>query len=101
MPWWGWLLVFAAILLLGSWWLWVRVRHTWRSVTAVNRQLSASAAVVREAGATSPAGAAVAPELAVFTHPYEAYRQRTEIRATLAAERQARRAAKLPPWARR
>lgn len=99
---WAWLLVFLAIGILGGWWLWHRARGTWRAVRALNAQLAQSALLVDQVGGAQPAGAPQPePTLAVFTDPHDAYRQRTDVRASVQAERRARREANLPPWARR
>lgn len=102
MPWWASALVFLAILVGGGWWLWCRVRATWRSVRALNDQVREASLLIAELDRTAsrlPTSGDV--QLAVFTHPYDAHRERTRTRAIVADERRARREPKLPPWARR
>lgn len=101
MPWWAWVAVFSIILVGGGWWLWQRVRVTWRSVRALNAQLAQTSEVV---GSFEAAASRIDPEpgvAAVFTLPYDAHREHTRIRASVDIERRKRREANRPPWARR
>jgi hypothetical protein len=91
------------LVLGGALLVWVLVRRTWRSFRALTAELGRASALVAaiESEAATPNLTAPEPQrLAVFTSPAQAARERHEVRSTLRRERQERRAARLPGWAR-
>lgn len=101
MTWWAWLIVFAAILAVGGWWIWGRAKAAWRSAKALGDaagELGAATTALEKAAERPPLAP---PRLAVFDHPETMHRERTARRAIVKEERRARREAKVPPWARR
>lgn len=103
LPWWGWVLIWAVIVLGGAAWIAVLVRRAWRSLKALNAELgraSALAGAIEREASTANVTEPSPPRLAVFMTPAQAARERTEVRTSLRTERQARRAARLPGWAR-
>jgi hypothetical protein len=103
LPWWGWVLLWAVIVLGGALLLWLLVRRTWRSFRALTVELGRAGALVgavESEAATPNLTPPTPPRLDVFTSPAQAARERHEVRATLRRERQERREARLPGWAR-
>jgi hypothetical protein len=87
LPWWGWVLLWAVLVVGGSLWVAARARTTWRSAKALTAEVERAADLVPE-------------HTAATQEPHRAVAQYRATRAAQAAERQARRAARRPPWAR-
>ena len=101
MPWWAWIAAFGVILGAGGWWLWVQARAAWASATRLGQQLAQTSDQLTHLEPGASRLLDEEPQLAVFTSPYQAHKERTEIRETLQSQRRARREATLPPWLRR
>lgn len=103
LPWWGWALLWLAIVLGGAGLLWVVGRRAWRSLRALTAELGRASALVgalEQEAATPNATEPPRARLDVFTAPAAAAREREAVRASLRQERQDRRAARRPGWAR-
>lgn len=103
LPWWGWVLVFVVIVLGGALLLWVLGRRAWRSFRALTAELGragALAGAIEAEAATPNRNPPTPPRLDVFGSPAQAARERHEVRTALWTEKQARREARLPGWAR-
>lgn len=103
LPWWGWAILWAVLVLGGALLIWVLFRRTWRAVRALNAELgraNALAVAIEREAATPNAEAPPAPRLAVFMAPSQVARERDAVRASLRKEKQERRQTRLPGWAR-
>ena len=101
LPWWGWVLLWAVLVLGGALLVGLRARATWRSLKSLTAELGRAGSLLvelEEAVATHRELAQPVP--AVLEDPHrlrEEHRRRREARV---AERTARRAERTPPWAR-
>jgi hypothetical protein len=100
LPWWGWVLLWAVILVGGGLLLLVRGRRTWRSARALAAEVGRAGALVAALEAetdrlreTAPAPQAVTRDPRVVRAEYRAHR------AAARAARRSRREAARPPWA--
>ncbi len=92
------LLVVIAAIYLGSriWGVWGSFKELTGEVSRASQTLAALEAEVDRIGDVPRAP----PRVAVFDNPRDARRHRVKTRASLREERQARRAERLPGWAR-
>jgi hypothetical protein len=101
LPWWGWVLLWAVLVVGGSLWVAARARTTWRSAKALTAEVERAADLVSELEVRTSELRDLVPEHTAATQePHRAVAQYRATRAAQAAERQARRAARRPPWAR-
>lgn len=103
LPWWGWLTLWVVLVLGGVLLVGLRARVAWRSVRALSAEVSRAGKVL-QALETQAERLRAEPDAdartAVTQDPHrlrEEYRRR---RAEQAAARSARRAARMPRWAR-
>lgn len=104
MRWVVWILVWIALLVAAGWYPWRKLRELWARSERLGETLAEAEALV--AAATEPVAGAdrAAPEpveLAIFRDPAEVALERERLRRTLREERDIRRRASLPGWARR
>ena len=101
LPWWGWVLLWAALLLAAGVVLGRLAWGLWGSTRALGREVQRAAALVAELEDRADRlrdGEVPRPAVTQPMHRVRAqYRQQ---RATAVAARRARRAARTPPWAR-
>ena len=100
MPWWGWLLFWTVLVVASVLWLGVLGRDTWRRARALGAEVSRASEMVAALEARVNELSEVEPPIAVTRPPHlvrEEYREERERRLT---HRRARRAERLPPWAR-
>lgn len=100
----AWTLFFVALLAGSGWYLWRRARPLPGLIAAAAEEIHTAQTRLAEVESTwSSAGMPLrsAADLAVFTRPAQARRDRNRIRAQSRQARQARRLAALPGWARR
>lgn len=103
LPWWGWVLLWAVLVLGGALLLLVLGRRTWgrfRALTAEVGRLERLSAAVEAEVATPNLAPPPPPRLDVFTPVHEVRVARDRTRTTLREARRARRAERLPGWAR-
>ncbi|MBR7742302.1 hypothetical protein KC207_03215 [Phycicoccus sp. BSK3Z-2] len=101
LPWWGWLLLWSVLVLGGGVVVFLRLRSLWRSVRALSAEVSRAGRVVAELEAALERSPAVhPPDTAVAQAPRTLLRQYRSERARQRADRSARRAARMPAWAR-
>ena len=79
----------------------MKARAAWASATRLGQQLAQTSDQLTHLEPGASRILDEEPQLAVFTSPYQAHKERTEIRETLQSQRRARREATLPPWLRR
>jgi hypothetical protein len=101
LPWWGWVLLWA-VLLLGAGLVLGRLAwRLWGSTRALGREVQRAAALVAELEARADEMRDLRPPPTTVTQPLHRVRvQYREQRATAAAARRERRAERMPPWAR-
>lgn len=101
-----WVFLWALLLAGSGWYLRGRLRAVWRRAEGLARELERAQARL-DAARTAAEGARERPadpapaELAAFGGIARAYRERVAVRAALDEHRRARRAQRLPGWARR
>ncbi len=101
LPWWGWVLLWAVLVVGGAAWVGVRSRSTWRSAKALSEEVSRVGELVAELEARADELREVLPERSAVTQdPHRVRDESRAVRAATKAERRARRAARRPPWAR-
>lgn len=101
LPWWGWALLWAVLLVGGGLWLLVLSRRVWSSAKALGREVERAGALLSELEARVDDLRDVdPPPTAVTQDPARLRAQYREQRAERAAVRRTRRAERLPPWAR-
>lgn len=101
LPWWGWVLLWAVLVLGGALWLFVLSRRVWRSTTALGREVERASGLLGELEARVDDLRDVEPApTAVTQDPSSLRAQYRQQRAEQAAVRRTRRAGRLPPWAR-
>ena len=101
LPWWGWVLLWAVLLLCSAALLGWRARLVWGRTKALGREVQRASELVAELERRADELRDVDPALVAVTQP--AHRMRAQYRqqrASSKAARQVRRADRLPPWAR-
>ncbi len=101
LPWWGWVLLWAVIVLGGGLLVGLRARATWRSLRALTAELGRAGRLVEELEQAASRPSEPEPPVTAVTQPPHSLREehRRE-RARQAVDRSARRAERMPPWAR-
>jgi hypothetical protein len=99
---WWWVLIWLLLVVIATaylasrvWGLWGQVKELTAEVQRASETVSALQAQTDRLGERPPA-----PQLAVFGDPRELRRERLATRGALREQRRARRAARLPGWAR-
>ncbi len=99
---WWWVLIWLLLVVIATaylasrvWSLWGQVKELTAEVQRASETVSALQAQTDRLGERPPA-----PQLAVFGDPRELRRERLATRGALREQRRARRAARLPGWAR-
>lgn len=101
LPWWGWVLLWAVVLVGGGALVGLRARATWRNARALTAELGRAGELVSALEAAAHERRADGgPVTAVTQDPHRLREEHREWRAMQAAERAARRAERMPPWAR-
>ncbi len=101
LPWWGWLLLWAVLVLGGALWVGIRVRAAWRSAAALGTELARAERLVAELEGRPEGEPVTAAGLVAATRdPRDVRAEYREQRVTAQATRRARREAARPPWAR-
>ena len=101
LPWWGWVLLWLALLVGASIVLGVRARRVWGSTKALGREVERASALVAELEARADELRDLEPPPTAVTQPLHSVREQyRQQRAEASAARRARRAERLPPWAR-
>jgi hypothetical protein len=101
LPWWGWVLLWGVLVVGGAAWVGLRSRSTWRSAKALSVEVSRTGELLAELEARADELREVLPEHSAVTQdPHGVRDEYRTVRAATRAERQARRAARRPPWAR-
>ena len=101
LPWWGWVILWTVLVAGSTLWLGILVRDVWgrskalgREVTRASELVAALEARVDELSEVDP------PPIAVTQPPHRVREEYREQRARRLTDRRARRAERLPPWAR-
>jgi hypothetical protein len=99
---WWWVLIWALLLLIATAYLARRAWAVWGQAKELGTEVERASATVAalQAQADRLRERPPAPELAVFGDPRRLRRERLAIRGALRERRRARRAARLPLWAR-
>lgn len=101
LPWWGWVLLWVVLVVASGLWLFVLSRRVWRKAKVLTGELSRASALVAELEARVDDLREVdPPPTAVTQDPVRLREEYRRQRADQAAVRRARRAARLPRWAR-
>ena len=101
LPWWGWLLFWVALVGGSALWLGLLVRDVWRRAGALGAEVSRASEMVAALEARADELRDVEPAVLAVTQPLSSVRaQHQGQRASTRAARQARRADRMPPWAR-
>ena len=101
LPWWGWVLLWLVLLLGSAAYLGLRARRVWGSTKGLGREVQRASELVAELEARADELRDVEPDPTAVTQPPHRMRaQYREQRASAKAARDARRADRLPPWAR-
>ncbi len=101
LPWWGWLLLWAVLVVGGAVWVAARSRATWRSAKALTAEVERAAEAVAELELRTDELRDLVPEhTAAAQERHRVLEEYRVLRSAQAEERRARRAARLPPWAR-
>ncbi len=101
LPWWGWVVLWAGLLVLAGVVLGRRAWGLWGSTRALGREVQRATALVAELEARADLLRDVETPLPAVTQPIHRMRaQYREQRATALAARRTRRAERMPPWAR-
>lgn len=101
LPWWGWVLLWAVVLLGSAAFLGWRARQVWGRTTALAREVRRASELVAELESRADELRDIDPALVAVTQPPHRLRaQYREQRAAQKAARRARRTDRLPPWAR-
>ena len=101
LPWWGWVLLWAGLVLGGALWVGARARRTWRSAVALGREVARAGALVQALEARVDELEDIDPPRTAVTQPPHRLREEyREQRARQVAARRVRRAERTPPWAR-
>ncbi|MFL6080462.1 MAG: hypothetical protein ACJ714_11080 [Ornithinibacter sp.] len=101
LPWWGWVLIWAVVLLGSAAFLGWRARLVWSRTTALAREVQRAGRLVAELESRADQLRDVDPAVVAVTQPAHRMRaQYREQRASTKAARRARRTLRLPPWAR-
>jgi hypothetical protein len=101
LPWWGWVLLWAALLVGSAAHLWWRARRVWGRTTVLAREVQRASELVGELESRADELRDLEPALVAVTQP--PHRMRAQYgaqRAATKAARRARRTDRLPPWAR-
>ena len=101
LPWWGWVLLWAVLLVGASAHLGWRARLVWGRATVLAREVQRASELVAELESRADELGDLEPALVAVTQPTHRMRAhyRTQ-RASTKAARRARRTDRLPPWAR-
>ena len=101
LPWWGWM-VFWTVLVGGSLvWLGLLARGVWRKARALGVEVARAGELVAALGARAEELSEVEPPpIAATQQPHRVREQYHEDRARRLTDRRARRAERMPPWAR-
>ena len=101
LPWWGWLLLWAVLVVGGGAWVAVLGRRTWRSARALGEEVARAGALVAELEARLDEARDLPMERpAVLQDPRMVREEHRRQRAESKAARRARRMDRRPPWAR-
>ena len=101
LPWWGWVLLWAVLLLGSAAFLGWRAWLVWGRTKALGREVQRAGELVAELEARADELRDVEPAVLAVTQPLSSVRaQHQGQRASTRAARQARRADRMPPWAR-
>ena len=101
LPWWGWVALWALLVVGGATWLGILSRRVWASTTALAAEVGRAGALVAELEARADELRELEePPLAVVRDPRELRAERRVERSVQREARRARRAERLPPWAR-
>ncbi len=101
LPWWGWVLIWAVVLLGSAAFLGWRARLVWGRTRALAREVQRASRLVAELESRADQLRDVDQALVAVTQPVHRMRaQYREQRASSKAARRARRTDRLPPWAR-
>lgn len=101
LPWWGWVTLWVALVLGGVVLVGLRARVAWRSVKALSAEVSRAGAVLSALESQAERlGADAEPRTAVTQDPHRLHEEYRRRRAEQVATRSARRAARMPRWAR-
>jgi hypothetical protein len=101
LPWWGWAALWVVLLLGSGVHLGLRARRVWRSTRVLGREVARAGGLVAELEARADELRDAEPAVLAVTQPVSRVRaQYREQRASTRAARQARRADRMPPWAR-
>ncbi|QIM20863.1 hypothetical protein G7075_06485 [Phycicoccus sp. HDW14] len=101
LPWWGWVLLWAVILVGGGVLVGLRARRTWRSAKALTAELGRAGELVSALEAAAHERRADEdPVTAVTQDPHRLREEHRARRAAQSADRAVRRAERMPPWAR-
>jgi hypothetical protein len=101
LSWWGWVLLWLVLLLGAATYLGLRARRVWGSTKGLGREVQRASELVAELEARADELRDVEPGPTAVTQPPHRMRaQYREQRASAKAARDARRADRLPPWAR-
>lgn len=101
LPWWGWVLLWAVVLVGGGALVGLRARATWRSAKALTAEIGRAGALVEALQlAVAEHEHPEAPETAVTQPPHRLREEHRRRKAEQSAHRAARRAERMPPWAR-
>jgi hypothetical protein len=103
LPWWGWVALWAVLVVGGGLWVAARARATWHSARALSAEVSRAGAIVAELEMRADSlgdAAAEPPPTAVTQDPSRVREEYRRLRAGSAAARRARRLDRRPPWAR-
>ncbi|MGG5257120.1 hypothetical protein [Phycicoccus avicenniae] len=101
LPWWGWILLWAVIVLGGGLLVGVRARATWRSAKALTAELGRATALVEDLQRALDEHDPPAPPVTAVTQPpHSLQEEHRRERARQAEDRAVRRAERMPPWAR-
>ena len=101
LPWWGWVLLWTVLVVVGGAWIGLSARRTWRSARALTEEVSRAGGLLAELEARADELRDVLPGPSAVTQDPQTVRAEYQaVRAATAAERRARRAVRRPPWAR-
>ena len=101
LPWWGWLLFWLVLLAASATFLGWRARAVWGSAKALGVEVARAGELAAALEARADELRPVEPAATAVSQPVHRVRaQYRQQRASTKAQRQARRADRLPPWAR-
>ena len=101
LPWWGWVLLWAVLVLGGALLVGLRARATWRSLKGLTSEVGRAGALLAELEeAVATHRELEEPPPAVLQDPHRLREEHRRERAARAAARAVHRSERMPPWAR-